>query len=76
MTGLTASLGQFLVNIKYEQVPAGALPLIRNAFTDTVAVIMVGITEPIVDIVRRTMVVAGSRRDARAPPSSIYFSAP
>ena len=76
MTGLTASLGQFLVNIKYEQVPAGALPLIRNAFTDTVAVIMVGITEPIVDIVRRTMVVAGSRRDARACLSSIYCAAP
>ncbi len=76
MTGLTADLGQFLTNIKYEQLPAGALPLVRNAFTDTVAVIMVGITEPVVDIVRRTLVEPASRQEARACLSSHYVAAP
>ena len=76
MTGLTADLGQFLANIKYEQLPAGALPLVRNAFTDTIAVIMVGITEPIVDIVRRTVVEPAARHEARACLSSHYVAAP
>ena len=76
MTGLTADLGQFLANVKYEQLPAGALPLVRNAYTDTIAVIMVGITEPIVDIVRRTVAEPASRHEARACLSSHYVAAP
>ncbi|MBI3937050.1 MAG: MmgE/PrpD family protein [Betaproteobacteria bacterium] len=73
---LTADLGRFLENIRYEQLPASVLPLVRNAFTDTAGVIMVGITEPVVDIVRRTLVETGGRREARACLSSIYVSAP
>src|SRR3989304_2869039 len=76
MTGLTADLGQFLANIKFDKLPAGALPLVRNGFTDTIAVIMVGITEPVVDIVRRTLVEPPSRHEARACLSSLYVSAP
>ena len=77
MTGLTAELGRFLANVKFEQLPLGVLPLVRNGFTDTVGVIMVGITEPVVDIVRRTLVDSGgSRREARACLSSLYVSAP
>ncbi len=76
MTALTAELGQYLANVKFEQLPAGVLPLVRNAFTDTIAVIMVGITEPIVDIVRRTLVETPSRHEARACLSSCYVSAP
>ena len=52
MCALTADLGRFLENIRYEQLPPKALPLVRNAFADTVGVIMVGITEPVVDIVQ------------------------
>lgn len=76
MTALTADLGRFLANIKYDQLPADALPLVRNGFTDTVGVIMVGITEPVVDIVRRTLVEAGPRREARACLSAMYVAAP
>lgn len=76
MTGLTADLGRFLANIKFDQVPAGALPLVRDGYTDTVGVIMVGITEPVVDIVRRTLVESGHAREARACLSSMYISAP
>ena len=76
MTALTTDLGEFLAGIRFEQVPDAALPLVRNAFTDTVGVIMVGIVEPVVDIVRRSLVDSGSRREARACLSSIYVSAP
>ncbi len=76
MTALTADLGRFLANIRFDQLPAGTLPLVRDGFTDTVGVIMVGITEPVVDIVRRTLVESGSRREARACLSSIYVAAP
>ncbi len=73
---LTSDLGRFLENIRYEQLPASTLPLVRNAFTDTVGVIMVGITEPVVDIVRRTLVETGGRREARMCLSPITVSAP
>ena len=76
MTALTADLGRFLENIRFNQLPASVLPLVRNAFTDTVGVIMVGITEPVVTIVRRTLVETGGRREARACLSSIQVSAP
>jgi 2-methylcitrate dehydratase PrpD len=75
-THLTADLGQFLATIQYDQLPPEALPLVRNAFTDTVGVIMVGITEPVVDIVRRTLVETGGRREARACLSPLTVSAP
>ena len=73
---LTSDLGQFLEGIRYEQLPPSTLPLVRNAFTDTVGVIMVGITEPVVDIVRRTLVETGGRREARMCLSAITVSAP
>lgn len=76
MNKLTADLGRFLANIKYEQLPEEALKLVRNAFADTVAVIMVGINEPVVDIVRRTIVEVGGRRDARACLSAVYCAGP
>jgi len=76
MTGLTSELAAFLAHVKFEDLPAAALPLVRNAFTDTVGVIMVGITEPVVDIVRRTLVDAGVQREARVCVSSVYACAP
>lgn len=62
MSRLTADLGGFLENIGYEQLPESVLPLVRNVFTDTVGVIMVGSTEPVVDIVRKTLVEPRGRR--------------
>jgi 2-methylcitrate dehydratase PrpD len=73
---LTSELGRFLEGIRYEQLPQATLPLVRNAFTDTVGVIMVGITEPVVEIVRRTLVETGGRREARMCLSPITVSAP
>jgi len=39
MSALTADLGRFVVAIHSEQLPAAALPMVRNVFTDTVGVI-------------------------------------
>ena len=75
MTELTADLGRFLANIEFDQLPSGVLPLVRGGYTDTVGVMMVGITEPVVDIVRRTLVDPGKNREARACLSSLYVSA-
>jgi 2-methylcitrate dehydratase PrpD len=76
MTALTADLGRFLANVKFDQLPEDAVSLVRTGFTDTIGVIMVGITEPVVDIVRRTLVETGARREARACLSSLRVSAP
>jgi 2-methylcitrate dehydratase PrpD len=73
---LTAELGGFLERVTFSDLPESVLPLVRNAFTDTVGVIMVGVAEPVADIVRRTLVEIGGRREARACLSPIYVSAP
>jgi 2-methylcitrate dehydratase PrpD len=76
MTSITADLGRFLADVKYEHLPQSALPLVRDAFTDTIAVIMVGVAEPIVDIVRRTLIETGSRQEARACLSALRVASP
>ena len=76
MTGLTAALGKFVADITFEHLPGDTLPLVRDAFTDTVGVMMVGIDEPVVDIVRRTMIQQDSAREARACLSATRVSGP
>jgi 2-methylcitrate dehydratase PrpD len=50
--------------------------MVRDAFTDTVAVIMVGIDQPVTDIVRRTLVEPATAQEARACLSPTYVAAP
>src|ERR1700690_1660441 len=76
MTTLTADLGKFLATIRFDDLPADALSLVRDGFTDTVGVMMVGIEEPVVDMARRTLLQPGSWREARACLSSTYVWAP
>jgi 2-methylcitrate dehydratase PrpD len=75
MNGLTARLGEFIAGTQYRQLPAEALPLVRDAFTDTVGVIMIGVPEPVVDIVRRTLLHPGVRPEARACLSTLRVPA-
>lgn len=70
MNTLTADTARFLSSIKFELLPEATLPLVRNAFTDTVAVMMVGIDQPVVDIVRRTLVEPAGAQESRACLSS------
>ena len=76
MPALTADLGRFIAEIRYSDLPESALPLVRDAFTDTVGVIMVGINEPVVDIVRKTLVEPSGRRESRACLSTHEVAAP
>ncbi len=76
MTALTAELGKFLANIKFDHLPTDALPLVRDAFTDTIGVVMVGIDEPVVDIVRRTLIQPGTLHEARACLSAKHVWGP
>jgi len=76
MRNLTADIAQFLASIDFGQLPEAALPLVRNAFTDTVAVMMVGTDQPVVDIVRRTLVEPAGAQEARACLSSHRVKAP
>src|SRR5258705_3879513 len=76
LTSLTADIGRFLANLKYQDVPVEILPTVRNAFTDTVAVMMVGVDQPVADIVRKTLVEPSGAAEARACLSSRLVSAP
>jgi 2-methylcitrate dehydratase PrpD len=76
MEALTAKAGRFLADITYEDLPSEVLPMVRNAFTDTVAVIMVGVDQPVADIVRKTLVEPAGSAEARACLSSRRVSAP
>jgi 2-methylcitrate dehydratase PrpD len=76
MKSLTAQAGRFLANLRFEHLPPAILPLVRDAFTDTVAVIMVGIDEPAVDIVRRTLLEPAGAREARSCLSAHFARAP
>ncbi|UKA55180.1 MmgE/PrpD family protein [Arthrobacter sp. FW305-BF8] len=76
MSSLTADVGQFLANVKYEDLPPEVLPMVRDAFTDTVAVVMVGLDQPVAEIVRRTLVEPSGIAEARACLSDRRVSAP
>jgi 2-methylcitrate dehydratase PrpD len=76
MTSLTQAAGQFLADISYDDLPSEVLPMVRDAFADTVAVIMVGVDEPIAEIVRKTLVEPAGVHEARACLSARMVGAP
>jgi len=76
MTGLTAELGRFIADIKFRDLPADAISLARTGFTDTIGVIMVGVPEPVVGIVRRVLAHSQTQHEARACLSPLYMSGP
>ena len=76
MESLTVEAGKFLADIKYENLPPEVLPMVRNAFADTVAVIMVGIDQPVTEIVRTTLVEPAGVAEARSCLSSRKVAAP
>ena len=76
MVKLTEEVGQFLANIEFAQLPPEMLPVVRDAFTDTVGVIMAGIDQPISKILRKTLVEPAGRKEARACLSSHLVAGP
>ena len=75
MGSLTADVGRFLAEVTYQDLPPEVLPMVRDAFTDTVGVIMVGVDEPVTNIVRKTLVEPSAAAEARACLSSHRVSA-
>lgn len=75
-TGLTSDIGEFLSRITFDDLPPEVIPMVRDAFTDTVAVVMVGIGEPVTEIVRKTLVDADGAAEARMCWSPHLVSAP
>ncbi|TGR23054.1 MULTISPECIES: MmgE/PrpD family protein [unclassified Mesorhizobium] len=73
---LTADLGKFLETVAFDSLPADAIPLVRDAFSDTIGVIMSGIAEPIVRIVHDEVSVGPAPEQARACLSDLWISAP
>lgn len=63
MTGLTASLAQFVANPGFESPPAEAARIVKTGFIDTVATMIAGRNEPVVRIVREF--VAAKKSGAR-----------
>ena len=71
---LTADLGKFLETIRFDAIPAEAVTLARDGFTDTVGVIMAGIPEPIVRFVHDEVSTGPAPRQARACLSDLWIS--
>jgi 2-methylcitrate dehydratase PrpD len=63
---LTLNLGEFLQNIRFNHVPDEAVPLVIDAFTDTIGVIMAGAHEPIVSVLQKELASSASRDGVRA----------
>lgn len=72
---LTAEIGTFLESVDFDQLPAEAVALTRDAFTDTVGVIMAGVEEPVTRIVRDECTASRSAHEARACLSPFSYSA-
>lgn len=64
--GLTAELGNYVEAIKFNDIPEDAVELACNAFSDTVGVMMSGISEPVVQIIYNEFAVEPMPRQARA----------
>jgi 2-methylcitrate dehydratase PrpD len=76
MVELTADVGRFLADIRFEHLPSEMLPVVRDAFTDTVGVMMAGIDLPISTILRTTIVEPAGRKEARVCLSPRLVAAP
>ena len=73
---LTADLARFLEAIRFEDIPDDAVTLTRDAYSDTVGVIMAGLSEPIVRIVHDEVTVGPAPKQARTCLSDTWISAP
>lgn len=76
MGSLTADIGQFLADVSFDDLPPDVLPLVRDAFTDTVGVVMVGSDQPVTEIVRTTLCRPSDSQSVRACLSATRMPAP
>jgi 2-methylcitrate dehydratase PrpD len=53
--GLTTDIGKFLAGLKYDHIPAEAVPTVSRGFTDCVGVLFAGLQEPVTRIVAESV---------------------
>jgi 2-methylcitrate dehydratase PrpD len=53
--GLTTDIGTFLAGVRYENVPAEAVPTVCRGVTDCVGVMLAGLPEPVTSIVAKSV---------------------
>lgn len=68
--GLTADIGRFVSDMRYERVPAEAVPIACRGFTDCIGVLLAGLREPV------TAIVARAAGYGRAAETLADFAAP
>jgi 2-methylcitrate dehydratase PrpD len=54
-TPLTRELGDFIAGLRYEEIPAEALPVIHTGFTDCIGVMIAGRNEPAPQILKQVL---------------------
>jgi 2-methylcitrate dehydratase PrpD len=67
--GLTATLGEFVSGLRYAAVPDAAWDTVRSGFTDCVATMVAGRTEPVTQTLKSVLATGG------AGEATLYFSA-
>jgi 2-methylcitrate dehydratase PrpD len=64
--GLTRDIGAFVAGMRFESLPAGAVPIVCTGFTDCVGVLLAGLGEPVTQIVARGARASGLAYDPAA----------
>jgi aconitate decarboxylase len=73
---LTRSLGEFVSGLRFEALPEAAIEVVRLGFTDCVATILAGASEPVARIVRDGLGTRGAQGEARLTFGAERASAP
>jgi 2-methylcitrate dehydratase PrpD len=73
---LTRSLGEFVSALRFEALPTGAVEVVRLGFTDCVAAMLAGTSEPVARIVREGLGTRGAKGEARLAFGAERASAP
>ena len=73
---LTRSLGEFVSALRFEALPQAAIDVVRLGFTDCVATMLAGSTEPVARIMRESLGTRGAKGEARLVFGAERASAP
>jgi aconitate decarboxylase len=73
---LTRSLGEFISALRFEALPQAAIEVVRLGFTDCVAAMLAGASEPVARIVRESLGTRGAKGEARLGFGAERASAP
>ena len=76
MSSLTQDIGTFIAELRHEDLPAAATPVIRNGFTDYVATVVLGRNDDVTNCVRETLVGKNEDPEARILLSATRRSGP